>query len=63
MTQVEAWGLADSRWRLLPECSFAKSVSFGGERALLYCYPAFVKLRWRAGVPLDAKAYLIAGVQ
>ena len=63
MKQVEAWGLADSRWRWLPECSFAKSVSFGGECALLYCYPAFVKLRWCGGVPLDAKTYLTAGVQ
>ena len=63
MTQLEAWGLADNRWRRLTECAFANSVTFDGERVTLCCYPAFVKLRWRAGVPLDAKTYLIAYVQ
>lgn len=62
MSQVEAWGLADSRWRLLADTMFAKRVTRGDESNLLYCYPAFCKLRWRAGVPLDAKAYLIAGI-
>jgi hypothetical protein len=63
MTQLEAWGLADDRWRRLSECAFANSVALGDERVTLCCYPAFVKLRWRAGVPLDAKTYLIAGVR
>ena len=63
MTQLEAWGLADDRWRRLAECAFANNVTLGAERVKLCCYPAFVKLRWRAGVLLDAKAYLIAGVQ
>ena len=31
------------------------------ESAVLYCFPAFIKLRWRAGEPADAKAYLVAG--
>jgi len=42
---------------------------FGGcgpvarESVALLCFPAFVKLRWRAGQPLDAKAYLMAQVK
>ena len=63
MQQLEAWGLADNRWRLLAHTIFAKRVSFEGESSVLYCYPAFVKLRWREGEPIDAKTYLIAGVQ
>ena len=63
MRQVQAWGLADGRWRLLADTMFAKRVSFGSASCILYCYPAFLKLRWHAGEPLDAKAYLIAGVQ
>lgn len=63
MMQLEAWGLADGRWRQLPECAFANNVAFGGESVTLYCYLAFVKLRWRAGAFLDAKTYLIAGIQ
>ena len=63
MQQVEAWGLADERWRLLQGTMFAQRVTHEGESAVLYCYPAFLKLRWRDGEPLDAKAYLIAGIQ
>lgn len=62
MRYVEDWGLADDRWRLLEGTMFAKRVTRGAESSLLYCIPTFVKLRWREGVPLDAKAYLIAGV-
>ena len=63
MRRVEEWGLADDRWRLLADATFAKRVARGGQSKLLYCYPAFVKLRWRNARPLDAKAYLIAGAQ
>ena len=62
MSQVEAWGLADERWRLLPATAFAKRLRLGHESCQVWCYPAFLKLRWRDGAPLDAKAYLIAGV-
>ena len=62
MEQVEAWGLADERWRLLAETAYAKRISKEDAACLLYCYPAFLKLRWRDGVPLAAKAYLIAGI-
>ena len=63
MAQVEAWGLADGRWRDMAGTAFAQGVAFGGQSTRLYCYPAFLKLRWRDGKPFDAKAYLIAGAQ
>lgn len=63
MRQAETWGLVDDRWRDLAGTIFAKRASHNDESMLLYCYPAFLKLRWRNGQPLDAKAYLIAGAQ
>lgn len=63
MERVESWGLADDRWRLLADTIYSKSVSFGGARTMVWCYPTFIKLRWRDGEPLDAKAYLMAGAQ
>jgi len=61
MEQIERRGLADARWRLIPEASFAKLIENGDGPLALYCTPTFVKLRVRAGEPLDAKAYLQAG--
>lgn len=61
MRQVEAWGLADDRWKYLSETAFAKSAMQNGNKATFYCFPAFLKLKWRAGEPVDAKAYLMAG--
>jgi len=61
MSRVESWGLADSRWRLLGETAFAKSVKRNNTGNTIYCCPTFIKLRWRDGEPLDAKFYLIAG--
>lgn len=63
MEGLEKQGLADGRWRRLEETAFAQKLSFRGESCLLYCAPTFIKLRWRNGEPLDAKAYLMAGVQ
>lgn len=63
MERVESWGLADERWRLLADTIFAKSATKGEDKRTLFCYPAFVKLRFRDGKPLDAKAYLLAGIQ
>lgn len=62
MSQLERWGLSDDRWRLLADTAFASRVAREGESVTLYCYPAFIKLRWRGGEPVDAKTYLIAGV-
>ena len=61
METVAGWGLTDDRWRLLGDLSFVRKITFCGESAVLYCFPVFIKLRWRAGVPVDAKAYLLAG--
>ena len=63
MEAVESWGLADERWRLLQITAFSKRVSMGDESLLLFCFPAFIKLRWRDGAPVDAKTYLMAGAQ
>lgn len=63
MAEIEGWGLADDRWHVLEDTAFAQRVTHGRENCLLYCAPVFVKLRWRAGKPVDAKAYLMAGVQ
>lgn len=62
MRLVESWGLADERWRLLAHTAFVKSVSGQGGKCKLWCLPTFLKLRLRDGEPLDAKAYLKAGV-
>ena len=63
MAQVEEWGLADDRWRAMAETAFVKRATFGDESLVGYCFPTFIKLRWRDGEPLDAKAYLMAGVE
>lgn len=61
MAQIERRGLADERWRLIPEASFAKLVETGDGKLALYGMPTFVKLRVRGGEPLDAKVYLQVG--
>jgi hypothetical protein len=60
---AQAQGLADERWKLLKDVLIAKRVTRKGASAMLACFPAFVKLRWREGRPMDAKAYLLAEVQ
>ena len=60
---VEDMGLADARWQRLSGCVFAKSLARGDEACALSCLPAFVKLRWREGLPADAKAYLLARIE
>ena len=61
--QLQDRGLVDGRWSRLSEILIAKRVDHEGASALLTCFPAFVKLRWRAGQPLDAKAYLLAQIE
>lgn len=63
MRTIEEWGLTDDRWQLMADTAFAKGISRSGESSQLFCFPAFIKLRWRDGQPLDAKAYLMAGIQ
>lgn len=62
MELVESWGLADERWHLLQGTSFSKRATRGEESMAIYAFPAFIKLRWREGKPLDAKTYLMAGM-
>jgi len=58
--QVRAMCLADGRVEQLAQTLFAKRVTHEGASAVVSCFPAFVKLRWREGAPCDAKAYLLA---
>lgn len=62
MRQVEEWDLADGRWRELEHVKFAKKAEWEGRAETLFCHPAFLKLRWRNGEPVDAKTYLMAGI-
>ncbi len=59
--QAQAWGLADERWQEVARTIFSKGVRRGDKAISIYCYPAFIKLRWHDGRPLDAKTYLLAG--
>ncbi|MBO7673966.1 MAG: hypothetical protein J6S63_03010 [Atopobiaceae bacterium] len=61
--RAQAWGLADDRWRQLANTIVATRVTLADQATLLYCCPAFLKLRWRLGEAPDAKAYLVAGTQ
>ena len=61
LREVERRGLADDRWRLIPDAAFAKLVPIDGVPLVLYCAPTFLKLRMRDGKPFDAKVYLRAG--
>lgn len=62
-SKAEEWGLADGRWRRLRETAFAKQVTLEKDAASLWCFPAFLKIRWRDGQGLDAKSYLMAGLR
>ena len=60
---LQARNLVDGRFGLLAQTTFAKRVERDGESATTSCFPAFVKLRYREGLPPDAKAYLMARAQ
>ena len=49
-------GLSDERWKLLPDAAFAKRLGEGH----LIGFPAFIKVRFNADGPVDAKAYLMS---
>ena len=61
LERIEQMGLADERWRRLPDTCFATGVPMEEGLVSLYCVPTFLKLRMRDGAPFDAKAYLQAG--
>ena len=62
MGKVGQLGLADGRWRQVADASFSMLVMVEERPVVLFCAPTFVKLRMRDGIPLDAKAYLQAGM-
>ena len=57
---VQRLGLADERCELLAQATFANRIEHGDEGVMVFCFPAFVKLRWREGMAPDAKAYLMS---
>lgn len=57
---AENRGWIDGRWRELEGTAFRRRVRAVGEEAVLSCYPAYLKLRWCADEPLQAKTYLLA---
>ncbi|MBR2836252.1 MAG: hypothetical protein IKE43_11185 [Coriobacteriales bacterium] len=61
MNRIEDMGLADKRWRHIPDATFATLIRVDGSALALYCVPTFLKMRMRDGKPLDAKTYLQAG--
>ncbi|SEH33074.1 hypothetical protein [Selenomonas sp. KH1T6] len=63
MRRVQAWGLADDRWQRLVEMAHLRRLPGWLPNSVIFCYPAFLKLRWQKGVFLDAKAYIEAGVK
>lgn len=60
MRVIEGWDVADERWRHIPKACFARLAwPHEGEVAfLLHCYPAFLKVKWQAGIPQPGKVYL-----
>ena len=62
MHTLEDWGLADERWHRMAETAYTMRARKGSDDFTMYCFPTFIKLRWRDGSILDAKAYLQAGV-
>ncbi len=65
MRLLEGWGVADERWRLIPQASFARSLPVereNGEQALytLTLMPGWAKLRWRRGELQPSKFYFYA---
>ena len=61
MGEIEGMGLADERWRHVPNATFTKLLRMDAGALAIYCTPTFVKLRMRDGEPFDAKVYLQGG--
>lgn len=58
---LESWGMADSRWHLIPDASIARIIplGLGDDRAslLMTSIPAFIKAKWTKTRPQPAKVY------
>ena len=60
--QLEAWGVADSRWKLAADAVFARSLPIELDdgkkgRYVFFLMPQWAKARWSAGVLQPAKLY------
>ncbi len=62
MNVLTSAGLCDDRWRLLPGCAFAKSLTSGGRSVCFGGYAAFIKVRMTFDKLIDAKAYIVANM-
>ncbi len=63
MELLQEWGLADERWRRIADAVFARVVDYDREdgsagRFALCVLPNYAKVRFRKGLPRDAKFYL-----
>ena len=64
MRLLEDWGLADERWHLAPEASFARAVPVEQDDGSMRLYsftlvPQWVKVRWKNGVLMPSKLYFL----
>lgn len=62
MQLLESWGIADDRWKLIPDAAFARSIPVEREDGSLGRFsftlmPGWAKARWRNGVLQPAKFY------
>ena len=68
METLQGWGLADERWRLIPQATFAKGLTYEGHDGhkgkLAVCVRLnYAKVKFAGGVPQVAKFYLAAMVR
>lgn len=68
MELLEGWGLADERWKLIPQMTYARGLPYGGrdgsERRLAVCvHLNYAKLKYVGGIAQPAKFYLVATVR
>ena len=66
MHLYERLGVADARWKLVPEMAFARAIPARGANGEMGRYaftlvPQWSKLRWKAGVLQPAKVYALGG--
>ena len=62
MKQLMNWGIADERTQLMPDMTFTRGLRFEDEGEMknyaLVLTPAWLKVRWRAGVLQPSKMYM-----
>ena len=65
MRLFERWGIADERWKLIPQAAFARSLPVETDDGGWYSYaftlmPGWAKVRWSSGVLQPSKFYFLA---